>query len=127
MRLINQATGSTIPPGAILHVVSGPNMGQAWRYERIRPMEDGAHRVHVTKSHPKLGRVHREYHAHVFGAEVKIDITWQRHTLNSLHHVVSRMDEWIMAGFFALVPLSLFETLHLAEPITELFTLGRGR
>lgn len=124
MRLINQATGDTIPPGAIVHVMSGPTLGQAWRYEKIRPHTDGGHRVHVTRSHPKLGRVHREFHAHMFGAEVKIEFTWQRKVINHARHAVSRVDEWLLAGLFAVIPLAFFEHYQMSSTIIEFATMG---
>lgn len=123
MRLINTATGEAFNVGCMLHVVTGPSLGQAWRYEHLRPHEDG-HRVHVTRSHPKMGRVHREFHPMIFGCRVEVEITFTRRLCQDSRHFVGKVDEWFLAGVFALVPLAFFEHYDLATKIPEL--LGAG-
>ncbi|MCT9080478.1 hypothetical protein [Streptomyces fulvoviolaceus] len=76
MRLIHNATASAVEPGATIHMASGPNAGQAWRFEKITEHATDGHRVHVSRSHPKLGRIHREFHPGLFGCSVVIDVQW---------------------------------------------------
>lgn len=73
MKLVTEA-GAETRPGAMLHMTTGPSIGQAWRFERIATKHDGDHHVHVSRCHPKLGRVHKEYHPRLFGCAVVIDV-----------------------------------------------------
>lgn len=77
MRLMYSESGDVIRPGTMIHMTSGPSTGQAWRFERITPHQDG-HRIHCTRSHPRTGRLHREFHPRVFGCHVAADICWYR-------------------------------------------------
>ncbi|GAA0505311.1 MULTISPECIES: hypothetical protein [Streptomyces] len=76
MQLINDATASVVEPGSMIHMVSGPTAGQVWRFERVIDHATSGHCVHVTRPHPKLGRIHREYHPYLFGCSVVIDVHW---------------------------------------------------
>ncbi|MDQ1033581.1 MULTISPECIES: hypothetical protein [Streptomyces] len=123
MRLVNSETGAEIAQGALLHMASGPSAGQAWRFERLMPHPDG-HRVHVTRTHPRMGRVHREFHPRIFGAQVEIDVRWYREVGHAAHHAWAKGSDYLLAGLFALVPLALFEHFHWAGKIAEVLTLG---
>ncbi|MEU6260180.1 hypothetical protein ACFUEN_29755 [Streptomyces griseorubiginosus] len=76
MRLIHDATASTVEPGATLHMVSGPKAGQAWRFEKITEHATDGHRVNASRLHPKFGRIHGEFHPGLFGCSVEIDVHW---------------------------------------------------
>lgn len=76
MELVNASTGNKIEEGAMLHIASGPQAGQAWRFERICERANGEHAVRVSRSHPRMGRIRKEFHPRVFGASVVIDVTW---------------------------------------------------
>jgi hypothetical protein len=125
MELINPTTGQTITPGAKIHTVPG---GEAWHFAKIVHHPSGEHRVHCTKivkgSKGRHFRGHREFHPHAFGLEIKIDITWQRHAMNTARHAFSKVDDYLMAGVFAIVPLAFFEHYHMAGPIIGTVTLG---
>lgn len=118
MRLIN-AQGIEVTPSSRLHAVSGPQAGQVWQYSHVIEHPIDGHRVHVTRRHPRLGHVHREFHPGVFGLTVVVDVTWKRHAVNQLHHARTKLDEYLLAGVIALVPLAFFEQFHLAEKLGE--------
>ena len=124
MKLVNSASGSEINCGTMLHMVAGPTLGQAWRYERITPHDTDGHRVHCTRVHPRMGRVHREFHPRVFGATVVIDVRWYRDIHHTAHRAWLKIDDYLFAGIFALLPLAFFEHYHWAETITEAIGLG---
>lgn len=96
MRLMHSETGDVVNPGTVIHMTAGPSVGQAWRFERIIPHEDG-HKVHCTRSHASMGRLHREFHPRVFGCHVVIDIKWYRDR--------TRMTQWLSASMTQLVLL----------------------
>lgn len=121
MELVSCATGEAIEQGCTLHATSGPQLGKAWRFEHIAERPDGAHHVHVTRSGGKLGRIHREFHPGVFGCEIKIDITWRQGVRHYAHHAWTKVDDYLMAGAFALVPLAFFEHFHWADRLCALF------
>lgn len=127
MHVVSSASGRRVEPGCMIHIVSGPYLGQAWRYSHVREVE-GAHRVHCTRRvSGKRGRVfngHREFHPSVFGLEVKIEISWQRHALNTTRHTLGKVDDYLLAGAFALLPLAFFEHYHMASKITETLSFG---
>ncbi len=72
-RLMHIESGRTIDPGTTIHMSAGTSIGKAWRYEKITPHEDG-HKIHCTRSHPRLGRIHREFTPSLFGCTVVIDV-----------------------------------------------------
>ncbi|MEU6351114.1 hypothetical protein ABZ896_17540 [Streptomyces sp. NPDC047072] len=76
MRLIHDATASTVEPGTTIHLVSGPKAGQAWRFEKITEHATDGHRVLASRLHPKFGRIHWEFHPELFGCSVEIDVHW---------------------------------------------------
>ncbi|MFF1469121.1 hypothetical protein [Streptomyces mirabilis] len=118
MQLVSRTTGKTIKPGATLHALSGPYAGRVWKFQHIAERPDGNHKIHATASGGRMGRIHREFHPGVFGCEIKIDITWRRVTRNAVRHARTKIDDYLMAGVFALVPLAFFEHFHWADKIT---------
>lgn len=119
MELISEATGAAITPGAMLRAIQGPHMGTHWRFHELK-MTDTGHRVCVSRP-VSAGRVHREFHPGVFGLKVVIDISWSMHVRHTLRVGWSKIDDWLLAGVVALVPLAFFEQYHWAEMITALF------
>lgn len=111
-------------PGSTLHMQSGSAAGRAWRFEHIVERPDGNHHVHVTRLSGKLGRTPRQYHPDVFGCDITIDITWRQSVRNAAHHAWTKVDDYLLAGAFALVPLAFFEQYHLAETITSALGFG---
>lgn len=114
------AAGVTAEPGITrLRVVNGPSLGQMWRYERLAVDHiDGEHRVHASRSGGKQGRIHKEFHPHVFGATIVIDVTWGRKIQVGAVKARRRAGDWLMAGLVGLIPLAFFERFHMSEKIT---------
>lgn len=73
MKLVTEA-GAECAPGTMLHMTHGPSIGQAWRYERVAPRTSGEHHVCVSRCHPRVGRVSKEFHPRIFGCEVVVDV-----------------------------------------------------
>lgn len=122
-KLITAAGTEAIEGITALRIANGPSLGQHWRYERLtHDRVDGEHRVHASKSGGKRGRVHREFHPHVFGATVVVDITWRRRAVQGVKRVCHKVDDALVMGALALVPLAFFEHFHGAEVIVT--TLG---
>lgn len=120
MRLINTTTGAEVKPGdSIRHQETGAR----WKFSHVTHHPDG-HRVHACRPHRRLGKVPGQFHPRVFGLEVVVNVGWKGHVRNVLHVSVAKFDDYLLAGIIALVPLGLFEQLHGAEYIGELFGLG---
>jgi len=124
MRLIN-AQDQEVQPGMRLRVVEGKESGQAWTFSHVVEHPVDGHRVHVTRRHPRMGHVHREFHPRLFGLHVVIDMTWRQSARVRVHHIRTKVDDYILAGIFALIPLAVFEQFHLSEHMFEILGLGR--
>lgn len=79
-RVVN-SEGAEIVSGTMLHMTSGPAAGQAWRLEKVAHKPDGEHHLHVSRSVPKLGRVHKEFHPRLFGLAVVVDVKFYADTV----------------------------------------------
>lgn len=66
--------GVQIAPGTMLHMTSGPSIGQIWRLEKVAHRENGDHHLHMSRSVPKIGRVHKEFHPKAFGVQIVMDV-----------------------------------------------------
>jgi len=75
MRLMHSETGLVVKQRDVIHIVSGPLAGQAWRFQRVIPHPDG-HKIHCTRSNRKLGREHGQFPPHLFGCRVVLDLSW---------------------------------------------------
>lgn len=120
MRLIN-ALGQEIEKGARLRAIAGKEIGQVWHFSHVLEHPTDGHRVHVTRRHPRMGHLHKEFHPSVFGLSVVVDVTWRKHVRNSAYHAWQKFDEYLIAGAVALLPLAFFEKYHLAERLPEIF------
>jgi hypothetical protein len=98
MRIMNEGTGKIIAIGSIVHLVAGPSVGQAWRVERVIPRADG-HKIHCSRSHPRTGRMHREFPPHLFGCRVVVDVAWYRDR--------ARLHRWASACVLQVVLLTI--------------------
>ncbi|MDI5964063.1 hypothetical protein [Streptantibioticus silvisoli] len=108
-RLMHIESGRTIDPGTTIHVSAGTSAGKAWRYEKITPCEDG-HKIHCTRSHPKLGRIHREFTPSLFGCTVVIDVAFyadrarmlsafRRLAVSGVGALVAAIIAWVVAEY----------------------------
>lgn len=120
MKLVSCVTGEEIRTGRTLRAQTGAVTGQAWKFERIAERADGIHHVHVSRPGGKLGRIHREFHPSVFGCEITVEITWRRSVGHAAYRTWSKVDDYLLAGLFALVPLAFFEHYHWSEFIVSI-------
>jgi len=117
MKLMDQE-GHEVVPGAMVHVATGPALGQAWRLEGIRHAPHGEHQVHCSRTAPKMGRVHKIFHPRVFGLEVVIDVRVaadRAHFMRALH---------VAAGQFILLTLGGVIAYFCAEWLHVMFGHG---
>lgn len=97
-KLVRVDSEHTVPPGTVLHCVSGPLAGQTWRYEDIRHSADGEPvGVHCTRPHRQLGLVHRDLPAHTLGCKVVAEVELNLHA----SFAVTARQAW--SGFVTLV------------------------
>lgn len=123
--LINPTTGRVITPGTKIHTVHGSH---PWTYRALRKIDDRTHHVQATRvvkgSRGRTFRGHREFHPSVFGLEVRVSVTWERKAVCKARHAFHKIDDYLLAGVFAIIPLAFFEHYHMAGTITEFVTLG---
>jgi hypothetical protein len=122
-KIVNAESGALVPLGTMLHTAHPSARPGTWRLENHN-VRNGEHVLHVSRSHPRMGRVHREFHPTVFGLTVEIDVVWYRDLRHTGHVCWARCGDWFMAGLVALVPLAFFEHYHMAGSITEIVTFG---
>ena len=121
MHLITE-TGELVLPGHVLTAVAGPHAGRRFRFAGIHA--DGKRvLVHHTSPHP-FRNARTVLHPSVFACILREEVTRLKHLVNLCHHTWQRLDEWLLAGAVALVPLAFFEQYHLAERITHALTGG---
>lgn len=123
MELIN-AESVTVTYGCTVHVVMGPNIGRAYRYEGVI-VYGRTHRVKCTRKavHGHFRSV-EWYHPTALGCTVYTPLTRRQHVKAACTTVAHKVDDYILAGLFALLPLAAFEHFHLATKITEIVSLG---
>jgi hypothetical protein len=119
MRLMDTSTDTEIMPGAMLRPVEGPR--RPWRFEGLATVHD-VPAVHASQP-TRTGRLHRHFHPHAFGLDVVIDVEISRreHVRNAVHVVRAKVNDYTLAGIFALIPLAFFEHFHMTERLFELF------
>lgn len=123
IHLIN-SEGERLSVGCIVHVTTGASIGRAYRYEGVYAF-GRTHRVKVTRksTHGHFRSV-EWLHPTMLGCTVRCPLTRRERLHNWSVRTWHRMDDWIMAGVFALIPLAWFEHYHMATKITEVFSLG---
>lgn len=95
----------------------GRHTGTWWRIDDL--FHDGRdHMVRASQKHA-VGRVHRTFPPAVFGLTVQEELSRMRAALNRLHHVRQSVDEGLIMGTLALLPLAVFEAYHGAEHTRE--------
>lgn len=120
-KIIRQDTGEVVPLGTMLHTAHPSARPGTWRLESHVP-RGSEHAVHVSRFHPRMGRVHKEFHPSIFGLVVEIDIVWYRDIRHVCHLLWAKCGDGIAFGFLALPALGLFEHFHWANGIGEGFT-----
>lgn len=121
MRLMDTTTDTEIMPGCTLRPVEPPRT--PWRLESLHTTIDGATLVHASQR-TRVGRAHRIFHPHVFGLEIVVDVEVTRsdRVHHAMHAARTKVNDYMLAGLFALVPLAFFEHFHLAERVFAAFT-----
>lgn len=105
--LLMTMAGQAIAPGSMITAVRGPHQGRHFRFVDVH--DDGEQLVvHHMYPHP-FRHARAVVHPHVFGLQLKEELTRLGHALNVTHHVWQRIDEWLLAGAFALIPLGIVE------------------
>lgn len=118
MHITLATTGDTVEIGRLVQAVTGPYAGSWWRLDDVRKT-NGVHMAHVSRKH-RVGRHVMHCPAELFGLVVQEVIAWYRHAMNTLCDVRRKVDDGILLGFLALIPLALFEAFHGGEATRQL-------
>lgn len=99
-------------------VEQGPHKGTWWRLDEL--FHDGTqHMVRCSRKH-RAGRVRRVFAPAVFGLTVHEELTRFKHAFNLVIHARRKVDDGIILGALALIPLALFEAFHGGEATRHL-------
>jgi hypothetical protein len=118
MHITLATTGGTVVIGRLIQAVAGPYAGSWWRLDDVREA-DGGHLVCASRPH-RIGRHRITAPAEVFGLIVQEAVAWSRHVINILCDIRRKVDDGILLGFLALIPLALFEAFHGGEATRQL-------
>lgn len=120
--ILQTEAGEEIHSGATLRATSGAYLGRRFRFVEVH---DDGERITVTMLHPHPFRHARQVmHPSAFGLRLHRPLSRSRRMANAVHHVWQRVDEWLLAGLVALIPLAFFERFHWADQITSLMGMG---
>jgi hypothetical protein len=116
--------GETVSLPCVLPAQMGPHAGAHFRLEALVE-RDGKHHVRATRL------VHQRRHVvhvlpEVFGLMVEEVVTAVRHWVNLLHRMWMKLDDGIVMGFLALIPLAFFEAFHGAELTRQMLEMIFG-
>lgn len=125
MHKITSITGEEIPLGRMVMAQKGPHSGSWWRLDGLTETA-GRHLVTVSRLVSRLGRHRMVAPPEHFGLMVQQVVTFFRHLKNTCVRVWHKLDDGIILGALALVPLAFFEKYHLADTITALLGFGGG-
>lgn len=118
MHITLASTGVAVVPGRMIQAITGPYAGSWWRLDDVQKA-DGCHVAHVSRSH-RVGRHRMICPAEIFGLVVQDVVAWYRHAINVLHDVRRKVDDGLILGILALVPLAIFEAFHGGEATRQL-------
>lgn len=97
----------------------GSHAGEWWRLDEI--FHDGTqHMLRCSRLHRGKVRVRKVFAPVHFALEVMEEITHMRALVNRVHHTWQKIDEGLIMGVLALVPLALFEAFHGGEATRHL-------
>jgi hypothetical protein len=100
-----------------VRAVQGRHAGTWWRIDDLF-LDGSEHMVRASRKHT-VGREHRTFPPAIFGLIVREEITRMRAFLNRLHHTRQSVDEGLIMGTLALLPLAVFEAYHGGEVTRE--------
>lgn len=111
------ATGQVLIPGMRIQAVTGSHTGTWWRLDAV--VHNG--REYVVRVFRRVGRLvqNAAFPLHVFGLTYDEMVIWWRTPGRTCRIIIHKIDEWLMAGLFALIPLAVFESCHGAERFSE--------
>lgn len=120
-KILFEDTHKPCPIGTTLHARNTTLAGSyPWRLEAYQPDTEGdAHKVTVSRHHPRFGRVKRTFHPRVFGLTIEVEIKWHRRARTKIHSAWHETWFGIYLGFLALIGLAFFEQYHMAPEITS--------
>lgn len=112
------STGQVLTPGCRIQAVSGTLAGSWWRLDAVSH-NGREYVVHVRRA---VGRLVQRaaFPLHMFGLAYDEMVAWWRDPRHTVRVICHKVDEWLMAGLFALIPLALFEGYHVPERVSEL-------
>lgn len=114
-RIILASTGAELMPGrSRVRALTGPHTGQWFTLHEVHSHK-GEHHVHVSRR-THAGRQHLHHCAlSMFGLVVEEIVSLVRHVVNTLVHMRRKIDDGVILGALALIPLALFEAFHGGE------------
>lgn len=126
-RITLEATGAELCIGrSRVRALSGPHKGQWFTLAGVES-DRGTHTVHASRR-TRVGMHHVRCAPDVFGLIVEEIVSLSRHALSTLVHVRRKIDDGLLLGALALVPLALFEAFHGGEVTRHLLeTLFNSR
>lgn len=117
MHHLVSADGTVVMPGTMVHAVTGPHAGTHWRLEKVHHNGE----THVLRCSRLLRsmRVRMDFHPSVFGLHMIEIKAWYKIGKADLRRFWGKIDEGVIMGALALVPLAVFEAFHGAEHFRE--------
>lgn len=117
--------GAILLPGAQLHAVKGVHAGTHWRLDRI--FHNGVtHVLRCSRYVRRVGRVVEHFHPSVFGLDVIEVSRFFKITRRDLAACWHKIDDGLLMGFLALIPLGFFEAYHGGELFRHLLEKWGG-
>lgn len=115
------ADGLVIMPGAMLHAIKGPHAGTHWRLDTIH--HNGEHHVLRCSRLLRTMRVRMDFHPSVFGCQMIEIKAWYRIGRSDVRRWWEKVDEGVIMGALALIPLGFFEAFHGSEHFRALIEI----
>lgn len=131
LSLVN-SEGQVVAFGAIVHVTNGPTLGRAYRFEGIVTVSirSRSHHGHTHRVKASRKASHGHFRAieilapEALGCAVHVPMTRCERMRLTCCHWLTKIDDYMWAGAFALIPLALFEHFHMSGKIAEVVSLG---
>lgn len=122
MHITLVTTGDVVPLGRSIQAVTGPYAGMWWRLDDVRRSDgDTPHVVHVSRL-TRIGRHRMVASPGMFGLVIREAVTLWRHVCHLLTVTRRKVDDGLILGALALIPLALFEAFHGGETTRALLT-----
>lgn len=125
--------GEIVARGTIVHVMNGATLGRAYRFEGVvtvsvrsrNHLHGHTHRVKATrKATQGHFRAVEMLAPEALGCKVHVPMSRGQRLRLTCCHWIRKIDDYMWAGAFALIPLALFEHFHMSGKIAEVISLG---